>query len=375
MMGQTIPWASMNREVYSIFIASLVILTAGATAYVYVQQGQINDLKTSLTTKDFEIARLNASLKARPSIDGRNVTIGVIAPTTDSLANVKAIVGLAAEDINSYCRNLGRNLTFSFIVEDAMGQVGVHLEKVQAFDSADIDLIIGGQWNTQVDGSIQYLNTHEMLMISPASPVVQTTLSIPNDNVFRLSVDNAYDGHVITKMLDSFDIKAVIVIQGDDSWADELYTSFKEAFESRGGVIFDRIIYPTEIIEFSSLLQRAEAKAQEAVTMYGKGRVAIELMSYDRTNLIAKGAKDYPTIYGLPWFGSDMSAESPVFTDQIPEEAGHLKIFSPYIALPYSERHLEINHRYYSVTGEDLGFYTANWYDAAWIYADAVIEA
>ena len=71
--------------------------------------------------------------------------------------------------------------------------------------------------------------------------------------------------------------------------------------------------------------------------------------------------------------------------DEVPEEAGRLKIFSPVAVPAVSENLNSFIDRYHVLTGQTLGsysldrndsaYYAANWYDIAWLYAKSVVEA
>ena len=368
----------MNKAISLILIVLLTILVGGETFYIYVQQGQISDLQYSLTTKDSEISRL----KAMPSLEGSNITIGVIAPTTNDLVKVKVLMSLAKEDINSYLSGLNRNFTFNFLTEDAESWWETHQEKMQNFKAAGIDLVIGGFWSSQADVSGKYATENEMLLISPGS--TSPSLAVPGDNLFRLSDNELKQGPINAEMLWSFGIKAIIVIQRDDPWGDLIFNATAKAFELKGGVVVDRIIYGLDAMDFSGYLQEAEAKSQDAIKQYGKVHLAIDLFAFQEAGNIAKLAKDYPTIYDLLWFGTDATSPSALSNPggmpdgNIPigealEEASHLKIFSPYPAPIYSEKYQSLNERFRDLVNRTLDFYEANWYDAAWIYAKAVL--
>jgi len=320
-------------------------------------------------------------LSARVKVEGANtkiVQIGVIAPQTSTLETLVPIVEMAEEDINRYMEENDHNYRFEFLIDDAQSQAAIHLEKVQSYKAMDVNLVIGGGWSSQAQASLNYVNENDMLLLSPSS--TSPLLAIPNDNLFRLSPDDFIQVPAMAEMLWSWGIKAVVVIQRGDSWADGIYNILKIDYPAKGGVILedekagrDRIRYAPEATEFSGYLATAEYIMEDAVEQYGKDHLAIVAISFSEIATMVTQAKDYPTIYSLYWFGSEGTALTRRLLDNAPEESDHLKIFSTVAALPDSKNYVNLYARYYAVTSQPLGFYTATYYDACWLYALSII--
>jgi len=306
------------------------------------------------------------------------IRIGVISSSTQSLTSVKTLMGLADEDINSYYKSKGQDITFRFEISDASGSNEAHLDRVKEFKAGGINIVIGGAWSSQASASLSYVNENDMLLISPCS--TSHALAIPGDNLFRICPDDAVQGRVMSEVLWSWGVKAIVVIQRGDDWADGIYDAIFRNFPEKGGFIAARSRYDPMNIDFGECLRLAEEAAQEAVSQYGKDHVAVEVLGFHEVADLVTTAKDYPTIYGLYWFGSDGTALNIALSDNAPKEADHLKIFSPLTAPVESQGIRALRDRYLSSTGKTLEayqaeFFAANWYDAAWICAKAVLEA
>jgi branched-chain amino acid transport system substrate-binding protein len=311
------------------------------------------------------------------TVEPKVVRIGVISPSTSSL-NVTALMGFAEEDINSYYKSQGRDVTIRFEICDAGGSSEAHLDRIKGFKAEGINIVIGGAWSSQASASLSYVNENNMLLFSPGS--TSPALAIPGDNLFRLCPDDAVQGRVMSEVLWSWGVKAIVVIQRGDVWADGIYDALFQNFSKMGGVIVERARYDPMDINFGECLKLADEGAQEAINLYGVDHVAVEVLGYHEVANLVTIAKDYPTIYGLYWFGSDGTALNIALSDNAPEEADHLKMFSP-LAAPVESQGIEaLRDRYLSSSGRTLDtyqaeFYAANWYDAAWICAKAVLEA
>jgi branched-chain amino acid transport system substrate-binding protein len=315
-----------------------------------------------------------STLPVEPTV----IRIGVISSSTPSLTSVKTLMVLAEEDINSYYKSKGQDTTFRFEISDAAGSSETHLDRVKEFKAEGINIVIGGAWSSQASASLSYVNENNMLLLSPGS--TSPALAIPDDNLFRLCPDDAVQGRVISEVLWSWGIKAIVVIQRGDVWADGIYDALSKNFSRMGGAIVERARYDPIDTDFGECLKLAEEGAQEVINLYGVDHVAVEVLGFHEVADLATMAKDYPTIYGLYWFGSDGTALNIALSFNTPEEADHLKIFSP-LAAPVESQGIEaLRDRYLSSSGKTLDtyqaeFYAASWYDTAWICAKAVLEA
>jgi len=336
------------------------------------------DVKTTHPTVNLENLMYRFSRREPPlpipSLSGQTIRIGYISSSTTGLETALPFVkNIIEPDLNSFASQLGHNIRFEFVVRDAKGLAAKHLEIVQELHGIGINLIIGGNWSAQAAGSLKYCNENRILLFSHSS--TSPLLAIPNDNFFRMCATDLVQAPAIAEMLWSFGIKAIVVIQRGDAWADGIYNVLKTEFEKRGGVILDRVRYATEVTEWSSYLQTAENKLSEAVATYGMDRLAIELISFQEGVNIVTQAMDYPTIYGVKWFGSDGTSMTQQFIDDAPTPSQKLSIYSTLAAPAASEKYDSLYDRYYALVSQPFGLYSACLYDAAWAIAKAILEA
>ena len=254
------------------------------------------------------------------------IEIGVITSTESAYDNsVMLFEEILEPDINEYVGKLSRrrfwpNIRFDFIVEHADGNPDVHLEKIDMFHDAGIDLIIGGYWSSQANASLDYVNENNMLLISPSSTA--PVLTIPGINLFRLAPSDPAQGKVTVKMMDSKGIDEVIVIYRDDPWGNGVYHAFVDEFEAIGGIILGAHSYDPESDFFTEILDNAEMEASGATNL------GILLISFDEVKDIIMEASDgrYPTIYNPPWFGYESAGRSMVTLNEAPDQAVYLNI-------------------------------------------------
>jgi len=307
-------------------------------------------------------------------LDGKTIQIGFISSTTTGLEQAQPrIQEINEPDINAYAAELGYDVDFEYLIDDATGQAAVHLEKVQGFKAMDVNIFIGGGWSSMASAALSYCNDNDMLMWSESS--TSPLLAIPDDNLLRMCPTDLIQSPAIAAMLDSRGIEHIIIIQRGDAWADGIYNYLVPDYEERGGEVLERIRYAGEATEFANYLQTAEDILSEAVAEYGVDKCAIEVIAFSESVTMVTQAEDYPTVYAVPWFGSDGTAITVQHTDDAPEQSTHLGIFSTYAAPAESSKFKALWDRYEALVGMPYGYYSACEYDISWVLAETILES
>jgi len=305
---------------------------------------------------------------------GKEIQIGYIVSNTVALETTTPHVEqIMTPDYNAYAAKLGYDVTFKYLIDDATGQAAVHLEKVQGYKSMDISVFIGGEWSSQAQAALSYCNDNDMLMWSDSS--TSPLLALPDDNLYRMCPTDLIQAPAIAEMLVSHGIHAIILIQRGDAWADGIYNYLEPAYTAKGGVILEKIRYAGEATEFSNYLQTAEDKAVTAVAQYGAEHVGVEIISFAEFVVMMTQAEDYPTIYGLTWFGSDGTTLSQQACDDSPTQVSHLRVYSTYAAPAESEKFNALYDRYYALVSQPFGYYSACSYDIGWVLTESMLES
>lgn len=307
-------------------------------------------------------------------LEGVNIQLGYISSTTVGLETAVPLVEeILTVDYQDYLDQLGMDTTVEFLIDDATGQAAVHLEKVQGYKSMDINVFIGGGWSSQASAALSYCNDNDMLMWSSSS--TSPLLAIADDNLYRMCPTDLIQAPAIAEMLWSHGIEAIVLIQRGDAWADGIYNYLEPAYTAKGGVILERIRYAGEATEFANYLQTAEGIVEEAVAEYGADKVGVEIISFSEFVVMMTQAQDYPTMYGLTWFGSDGTTLSQQACDDAPEQVTHLRVYSTYSAPAESEKFNSLYDRYYALVSQPFGYYSACSYDIGWVLIESIMNS
>lgn len=307
-------------------------------------------------------------------LNGRRIEIGYISSDSKGLETaIPLLKDIIEPELNAYASKLNYDVEFNFIIDDAQGKTKTHLEKVQGFKSMGINLFIGGGFSSQAEAALRYCNQNDMLMWSPSSS--SPLLAIEYDNLYRMCPGDSIQAPVISEMLHSQGIKATVVLQRGDAWADGIYNYFRPMYNESDGNILERIRYRGDDADFSSYLQNTNELMIHAISEYGIDKCGLLVISFDEIVNILKQAQKYPTLYEIPWFGSDGTALSQQIIDKVPNLAAQVTIYSPLASPIESIKFSKLYNKYYALTGQPFGYYNACTYDIAWILAHGILEA
>ncbi len=307
-------------------------------------------------------------------LEGETIQIGYISSTTAGLETATPLVeDILMADYNAYAAKLGMDVDFEYLIDDATGQAAVHLEKVQGFKSMDVNVFLGGGWSSHAQAALSYCNDNDMLMWSSSS--TSPLLAIGDDNLYRMCPDDTIQAPAISAMLLSHGIKAIVVLQRGDAWADGIYNYFEPAYTAGGGVIVEKIRYAGEATEFSNYLQTADGKLEEAIATYGVEHVALEVIAFSESVVMVTQAVDYPSVYAVTWFGSDGTTMVQQHCDDAPEQTVQVKLHSTLAAPAASEKYTDLYARYQALVNQPMGYYTACSYDIGWVLTESILNA
>jgi branched-chain amino acid transport system substrate-binding protein len=299
----------------------------------------------------------------------KTVEIGVIAP--NGVNEYAGIITIANEDINDYISSEGLDYSFTYIIEDAKGQPAIQLELIQEFRSMGINLLIGGEWLSQDQASLSYINDNEMLMFSPSSTIFG--FGKP-DNFFRLSPSDRWYALAQADAMWTWGIDAAIVLYPRSRVG--VFNQFVDDFEARGGLATRGYGYDPGAADYNAIFSELDANAQELSNELGGehvGLLSLTTSAVDMMGLI-EAAKNFPNIYNMKWFSLGGLRQPQSLIENLPSEAEHLKLFSVESHIQDTSNARGVKDRFESMMGMPFTPYTANLYDICWIYALSVFS-
>src|SRR5215204_1373891 len=146
----------------------------------------------------------------------------------------KAAIEEAVNDVNKYFKDSKIDKRVVLQVEDTERKPDIALAKLKILKEKGIKIIIGPQTSSEVEKIKEYVDEHDVLIISQSSTA--PSLSKKGDNIFRLVQNDTNQGKEIAEKMWNDSIRVVVPMLRSDAYGNDLYNATKKNFEKLGGI-------------------------------------------------------------------------------------------------------------------------------------------
>jgi ABC-type branched-subunit amino acid transport system substrate-binding protein len=305
--------------------------------------------------------------------------LGLSGISSDRGKTQKAAMEEAVKDINeNFMSKIGKKI--QLYIEDTERKPEVALAKVKILADKGIRIIIGPQTSSELKQIEEYVNKHDILIISQSSTA--PSLSKKGDHIFRLVQNDINQGKEIASKIWNDGIKLVIPMLRSDAYGNELYNATKQHFEKLGGTFSTNVIkYNPHIGKFAGSLHRinfimwnqelnslslAISNATEKVS---PENIGVYVIAYSEIVPILIQAQSHDNLKSINWYGSDGTAKNEHILkhNKAAEFVSTTKFLNPLMAL--NETNVKFQSLENDTNQKKLMIYDANAYDAIWVAA------
>jgi len=307
------------------------------------------------------------------------IHIGGIFPLSGTLSNLgedgRAGANLAIYDFNKFLEESNQNWELHMFIEDSETNPTVAFEKMTNLKAKSIDIVIGPVTSAEVSYVKGYSSSNNMLVISYGSSA--TSLSIPNDNVYRMVPDTLDQGSAMANIMYSKGITTLIPIWRGDTWGDGLHDAIATEFISLGGIIDEGIRYfpdtKTFPIETSFLADRLD----HHLTTNDAQNVGVMIIGFEEYVQIIHSASEYDTLDDVRWFGSPGIARTSQMTSEpiLMDFAEKTNFTAMQFAPSYTELYDDVKNRIELDISRSPSVYAFTAYDAVWVTGLTILDA
>lgn len=318
--------------------------------------------------------------------DEGSYTIPALCPLTGSLSQLgqssHKTFALVQEDLQNFLELHNSTADITISVSDTQTTTSVALEQLKIIKAnhPSPSFVVGPYSSEVLTGVKSFVDENDIILISPSS--TSTSLSIPNDNLYRMTMDDAKQGFALAAYLQNEGIRAIIPVWLNNDYGNSLRSAFTKEFEAIQGIVLEGVSYAADETDFSSVLSELSIRLSGAQATYSNSEIGVLMISFDEGVNILALANGNADLSSVRWFGSDAISNSRAILDHpdASDFAARVRFtasaFAPELDLAawktahgrlvksYFENYLT---RYWEKFGETPGSFAYSNYDSAWL--------
>lgn len=220
----------------------------------------------------------------------------------------EAALHLAADDLNAQLSGDGSPTRVSVRVEDTGLNPAQALDRLRTLAGEGVRIFVGPQSSSEVAALKPFADSAGVIILSQGSTA--SSLSLPDDNVFRLVPDDSHEGQAVVALLAEDGIQTVVPLWREDAGNQGLHDALEAQFQAQGGTVTAGDHYPPGTTDFSLQLQAIKSQIGDAVAGSSAGTVAVYLAAFEESAAIFAQASEDPAFAEVRWYGGDGTVQS-----------------------------------------------------------------
>ena len=241
-------------------------------------------------------------------------TVGALFPLSGALAQAgeqRLTAARAAIAVtNHYNDGFGLDWYANIHIEDTRADPDTALEKIKRLDRLGIKMVVGPSTSSNAAAVLDYANENDIILLSPST---SSALSIPGDNMYRVSPPSINEVTVLTKLLELENKTQVVVIHRQDLYGGNLVQGLASEF---GGSLNLENGYSSELandgtLDYDDIAANVAGNVQVLVDEHGESPVAVLLVAFDESARILEAAAHHPVLESVQWYASAGHAKRP----------------------------------------------------------------
>ena len=232
----------------------------------------------------------------------------------------EAALQLAADDLNAQLSTAGSATRVSLRIQDTGLDPAVALDRITALANQGVRIFIGPQSSSEIAAIKAFADSAGVVILSQGSTA--GSLSMPDDNVFRLVPDDAEEGAATVKLLQEDGITTVVPLWREDAGNQGLHDAVERLFGAAGGTVTAGASYAPGTTDFAAPLATIKSEIEAAVAQGGASTVAVYFAAFEESAAaIFAAASADPVFSQVRWYGGDGMVQSSLVVAD-PDAAG-----------------------------------------------------
>ncbi|MFO7967852.1 MAG: ABC transporter substrate-binding protein [Archaeoglobaceae archaeon] len=299
-------------------------------------------------------------------------------PLTTYGKDIETTTTIAKEEINEYFESQDMPYRVETYTEDTKVDPTVCLQKIQALYGRDVRMIVGPMGSGELSNVASYVDDNKILLVSPSSTAAPEMIGLnqPEDKkyIFRFVATDAFQTRAIAEVAKDQGVKAVVITHIGNDWGKGLDEFGTQRFEDAGIEVAGHVEYPDPPpSDFTPYVSTIEDDVDELLDEYEPNEIAVVTFSYEEVGTMLAQTDSDSILMDLVWIGCDGTAKSSKVTEDVPDKANKVGLFST-VSEMKGRAYDDLNQTYYERTGDSPKAYGLNAYDGEWVLALAAAQ-
>ncbi|MDD5677873.1 MAG: ABC transporter substrate-binding protein [Kiritimatiellae bacterium] len=234
--------------------------------------------------------------------------IGVLLPLTGDLADTGLSYQSAINQALSAITNTHDMPLIRVLITNTSTDAAIAYEQLVELRSNGCHIVLGPESSEECRILKTYANLEDVLLLSSSSTA--TPLSLPGDNLMRLTIDDSNQARVLAGLLASNGITDIAILSRSDIYGEGFLPALIQEHNARGGTVFATNYCPraTDLIPETVSNMAVQVSARSAIR--GVNRVGVVTILFDEGVEVLQQAAAWPALYSVRWYGTDGMAQN-----------------------------------------------------------------
>lgn len=300
------------------------------------------------------------------------VPVGVLISDNSDSTSIINMVEFIERDVNDYMSAKGYGYVFDYICRDNEGDPDTTLSNVEYFKEQGINLIVELGDASQSQAVLSFINNEDMVLISSASS--DTSLSISNDRLFRVALNDRAQALVLAEMWDSWGVEALVIMHRADLWGDGFKDELSDGLNDVGVGVLGYVRYDHNNPDVSSYVSYANNIVTGSLGTHSNSKLGLQLFSRLEAIAIQNLTTYYPILQSIVWMSTGDGGKNQAMLNEVGGLASQTRHFSAVLTLnvehpdweEFAVQYLENNSVY-------PDWNQAQMYDALFLLSNCVV--
>ena len=241
--------------------------------------------------------------------------IGALLPLTGDLADTGLSYQSALNQAMSVITNTPGMPPIRLIIKDTSTDSATAYDELVELRSNGCHIVLGPESSEECRILKIYANENDVLLVSSSSTA--TPLSLPDDNLMRLTIDDSNQARELAALLARDGITDIAVLSRSDIYGEGLLAALIQEHSVRGGTVFATNYCPRATGLIPEIVSNMATQVRNRVAARGANRVGVVTILFDEGVDVMRSAADNPALGEVRWYGSDgMAQNSALLTNE-----------------------------------------------------------